>query len=81
MTFEELEEKLLNGFHDASICEIRVDFVGRSVVIFMDLLVGGPDDPDPELCRPGRLCVAPAFLFFMQSPDPRYPFVPTGTSF
>jgi len=53
MTFEELEQKLPNGFHDAAIREINFDFIGRSVVVGMDLLTGGPDDPHPELYCPG----------------------------
>jgi hypothetical protein len=78
MTFEELEQKLPNGFHDAAIREITFDFIGRSVVVWMDLLTGGPDDPHPELYRPGRLRVAPVYLFFIEPPDPNYAFVPNG---
>ena len=81
MTFEELEQKLPNGFHDAAIREINVDFMGRSVVIGMDLLTGGPDEPDPEQYRPGRLRITPAYLFFIEPPDPRYSFVPNGSPF
>jgi hypothetical protein len=79
MTFQELEEKLPNGFHDAAIREIKLDFLRRSVVLGMDLLTGGPDDPDPELYRPGTLRVAPVYLFFIERPDPNYPFVPKGS--
>jgi len=80
MTFQELEQKLPNGFHDAAIREIHFDFVGRSVVVAMDILTGGPDDPDPELCRPGTLKLSPAYLFFIEPPDPRYSFVPNGSA-
>jgi len=79
MSFEELERKLPNGFHDAAIREIIFDFIGRSVVIRMDLLTGGPDATDPELYRPGRLQVAPVYLFFIEPPDPNYSFVPSGS--
>jgi hypothetical protein len=78
MTFEELEQKLPNGFHDAAIREINFDFIGRSIVIGIDLLAGGPDDSHPELYRSGRLRVAPVYLFFIEPPDPNYPFVPNG---
>jgi hypothetical protein len=40
MTFEELDQKLPNGFHDAKIRTITLDFVNRSIVIGMNLLVG-----------------------------------------
>ena len=79
MTFEELEQKLPNGFHDAAIREITFDFIGRSVVVAMDLLTGVPDDPHPELYRPGKLRVAPVYLFFIEPPDPNYAFVPNGS--
>jgi hypothetical protein len=79
MTFEELEHNLPNGFHDAAIREINFDFIGRSVVVRMDLLIGGPDDADPELCRPGTLRLKPAYLFFIEPPDPHYAFVPDGS--
>jgi hypothetical protein len=80
MTFEELELRLPNGFHDAAIREINLDFIGRSVVLGMDVLTGGPGDPDPELCRPGTLKLSPAYLFFIEPPDPRYSFVPNGSA-
>jgi hypothetical protein len=79
MTFEELEHRLPNGFHDAAIREIGFDLIGRSAVIGMDILTGGPDDPNPELYRPGRLRVTPVYLFFIEPPDPNYPFVPSGS--
>ena len=66
MTFEELERKLSNGFHDAAIREINFDFIGRSVVMGMDIRMGGPDDPDPELYRlqqPHHLFYSPVKRF------------------
>jgi hypothetical protein len=79
MTFEELEHRLPNGFHDGAIREIGFDFIGRSAVMAMDILTGGPDDLNPELYRPGRLRVTPVYLFFIEPPDPNYHFVPSGS--
>jgi hypothetical protein len=45
----------------------------------MDLLMGGPDEPDPELYRPGKLRVEPVYLFFIEPPDAKYSFVPDGS--
>ena len=78
MTFEELAQKLPNGFHDAEILKISMDFVNRSIVIGMNLLTGVPGDPDPERYRPGALRVVSPYLFFIKPPDPRYHFVPNG---
>ena len=80
MTFEQLEQNLPNGFHDAAIREINVDFIARSVVVGMDLLVSGPNDADPEVWRPGTLKLSPAYLFFVEPPDPRYSFLPNGSA-
>lgn len=79
MTFEEIEAKLPNGFHDAAIRGIDVDFIGRSVVVALDLLTGTPDDARPELYRPGRLRMTPVYLYFVEPPDAKYPFVPNGS--
>ncbi|HEU0047498.1 MAG TPA: hypothetical protein VFQ43_07830 [Nitrososphaera sp.] len=79
MTFEELAQKLPNGFHDAEILKISMDFVNRSIVIGMNLLTGVPGDPDPERYRPGALRVVSPYLFFIEPPDPSYHFVPDGS--
>lgn len=78
MTFDELEQSLPNGFHDAAIREITVDFIRRSVTVSIDLLTGHPSSPDPESYRAGRLQIAPIYLFFIEPPDPRYSFIPNG---
>jgi hypothetical protein len=75
MTFEELENLLPNGFHDAAIRKISLDFSNRSIVIGMNMLVGGPGEPDPERSRPGTVNVVSPYLFFLEPPDPRYPFI------
>ena len=78
MTFEELEERLPNGFHDAEIRTISLDFVSRSIVVGMNLHVGKPDDHDPERYRPGTLRVVVLYLFFLEPPHPDYHFIPNG---
>ena len=79
MTFEELIQELPNGFHDAEILGIRVDFVNRSIVIGMNLLVGVPGAPDPERYDRGTLRVVSPYLFFIEPPDPKYHFVFDGS--
>lgn len=78
MTFEELEEKLPNGFHDAEIRTINIDFLNRSIVVGMNLHASMPGDLDPERYRPGTLRVVSPYLFFIEPPDSRYHFVPNG---
>ena len=80
MTFEEIDQKLPNGFHDGQIRSISMDFVSISLVLEMELHFGEATDPDPERYRPGTLKVISPCLFFIEPPDPRYPFVPDGSA-
>ena len=79
MTFEEIEDKLPNGFHDAEIRNIGIDFVGHSITIGMNLHVSEHGDVDSERYRPGTLTVVSPYLFYLEAPDPRYPFVLDGS--
>jgi hypothetical protein len=79
MTFEELNEKLPNGFHDAEIRQISVDFVNCSIMLSMNLHVGLVGDPDRERYRAGTVKIMSFYLFFIEPPDPHYHFVPDGS--
>jgi hypothetical protein len=79
MTFEELNQKLPNGFHDVEIRSIKLDFVNSSALMSMNLHAAAAGDADPERYRPGTLKVFPLYLFFLEPPDPRYHFVPDGS--
>jgi hypothetical protein len=48
VTLEELEGALPNGFHDAEIFSFELDYVAGIAKFHMNLLVGWPDDPEPE---------------------------------
>ena len=45
---KELEESLPNGFHDAVLETMSVDFLGNTLVLDMELSTGDPDAPSPE---------------------------------
>ena len=81
MTFEEINRELPNGFHDATIRKIDLDFINRLIVISMDIWVGQLGDPDPDRCRSGALRILSPYLFFIEPPDPRYHFIPKGKAF
>jgi hypothetical protein len=51
MTFDELDQQLQNGFHDAVIEAVALDYANRSAVITMQFSVGRPDGPDPDEYR------------------------------
>ncbi len=80
-TFEELDHELPNGFHDAKIRSVRIDYLSRTAELGMDLLVGVgiPDDKNKSVYRRGRVKVAGLLLFFIQAPDPGCKFLLDGT--
>ena len=45
MTLAELEDTLPNGFHDAMIYALSVDYKDQTVALDVDLSFAGPDDP------------------------------------
>ena len=48
MTLDELDHALPNGFHDAEIFSFELDYVDGIASFHLNLLVGWPDDPEPE---------------------------------
>jgi hypothetical protein len=78
MTFEELSQELPNGFHDAEIRGVSLDFLVPSIRLEVSLDVSDSDDPDPERYRNGTLQVVTPYLFFLEAPYPDYPFLLDG---
>jgi len=80
VTLDELDVILPNGFHDAQILTIEIDYLGGSARFRMSLLVGSPDDPAPERDRRQEATLSVTGLCFcsIEAPDPRYPFIPNG---
>ena len=76
MNLEEIENSLPNGFHDALIEGISVDYVARTIVISMQLSVGGPSDDENEreaYCE-GLLTISQFLLCVIEPPDRQYPY-------
>lgn len=71
MTIEELEDTLPNGFHDAFLVGIEVDFVEGKCSVMLDV---DADDPDPEVFRRVKLQLSGLCLFIADPPDLREPF-------
>jgi len=78
MTFEELERSLPNGFHDAKLKCFNFDIIASRIQISASLLVGLPGEKDPERYEDCTLIVSSIFVFFIEPPDPKYPFIPDG---
>jgi hypothetical protein len=81
MTLEEINRELPNGFHDAGIRKIDLDFINPLIVVSMDIWVGQLGGPDPDCCRSGTLKILSPYLFFIEPPNPKYHFIPKGKAF
>jgi hypothetical protein len=79
MTFEELDDALPNGFHDAKVQKVAVDYVQRSVIMTMQLSVGTPDSANPDEYRGATLDVSGLCYYSIEPPDPTYPFLRGGS--
>lgn len=81
MTLHEIERDLPNGFHDAEVSQITVDFASRSAVLELELWVGSMDSPSDggrETYRPARLELRGLAYLTMDPPDPNYPYADPG---
>jgi hypothetical protein len=80
MTLDELDHTLPNGFHDAKIYSLAIDYAAASVKLRMALLVGWPDDPveERERYQDAELLVTGLSFCSIDPPSPNYPFVPDG---
>ena len=79
MTFEEIDNKLPNGFHDAKLYDLKIDYVGGTAVLRMALDFGNPDGPKRTDYRIGELRAAGLYFCSIDAPDPSYKYAPHGT--
>lgn len=66
VTIEELEDKFPNGFHDAGLVGMTVDFPAGSVCIELDV---DCDDPDPNVYTRIKFRLTGLSLFVVEPPD------------
>ena len=80
MTLEELDQTLPNGFHDMEICSMELDYLTATARLNVRLLVGWPDDPEPESqeYQAAVLTISGLCLCSIEPPDPSHPFLPDG---
>jgi hypothetical protein len=72
MTIFEVAADLPNGFHDAEVESIRIDYATRTVGFELDVWVGTADER--ELYRRAMLTVTDFQYCAMDVPDQAYPF-------
>src|SRR4051812_10494529 len=81
MTLAELEGRLPNGFHDAYITSVTMDYVKSELQLGVNLSFSGPDDP-PEVpgYRPALIRVSGVKIFAIDPPNasPQYSILDSG---
>ena len=80
MTLDQLDHSLPNGFHDAEIFSIELDYIAGTATFHLNLLVGWPDDPEPEreARQDATLIVSGLCFCSIDPPNSKYPFLPDG---
>jgi len=75
MTLSEIDDLLPNGFHDAELVTLSIDYVARTIQMKMELSYSGPDDgPDVPGYRPGTVFVSGLQFCILESPSAKYDF-------
>jgi len=69
MTFEELDERFPNGFVDAEITGLDVDYRNRSATLHLNLRGNLPDSPDRDVYAPAVLRANEIFYISVEPPD------------
>jgi hypothetical protein len=72
-----IASQLPNGFHDALLEALHVEFAREEVQLGFKFLVGTPDAETEELreaMRPGLLRLTGVTSMLIEAPDPRYNF-------
>lgn len=80
MTFEDLARELPNGFHDAEIFRISLDYGGRTAALEMAFWTGDIEGSNPEEFRRGTLFIRGLLYLSIEPPDPDYPFMQADPS-
>lgn len=73
MTIGEIEANLPNGFHDATLNNIFIDYDTQRVVLSIEVNIGSPED-DNENFRTGKLTISGVLFCAIEPPDPKYAF-------
>jgi|HubBroStandDraft_6_1064221.scaffolds.fasta_scaffold188665_2 hypothetical protein len=79
MTLEELESVVPNGFHDARLVRLTLDYLDRTATLHMQLFVGTPESEDPEEYKAPIVRLTGLCFFSIDLPDPNEQFVPDGS--
>ena len=79
MTFEEIELTLPNGFHDARLRRIAINYGERAATLDISFWVGDMDSQSREEYRDGSLHVRGLCYCSVEPPHAAYPFLRGGS--
>jgi len=77
VTLEEIESSLPNGFHDAEVKSLCVDYVERTITFEIRVWIGdvtSPDEQQRETYQNGVLTLEQFLLCVIEPPDAGYPY-------
>ncbi len=81
MTMDELAASLPNGFHDARLSTLSVDYSNREAVLNLDIWVGNlraKADDDRETYRQAQISLSGLLFWVSEPPDAAYPYQHDG---
>jgi hypothetical protein len=70
MTFEELDQRFPNGFDDAEITNLTIDYRNRIAILHLNLRGNLPDSPNSQDYERAVLTVNGFYYFSIEPPDP-----------
>lgn len=76
MTFEELDQTYPNGFVDAEITNLTLDYQNRTATLHLNLRGNSPDSPDRDVYKAAVLTAREFYYFSIEPPDADHLFHP-----
>ncbi|MHB8540870.1 MAG: hypothetical protein ACYDCD_08015 [Candidatus Acidiferrales bacterium] len=76
MTFEELDQRYPNGFVDAEITSLTLNYQNRTATLHLNLRGNLPDSPDRNVYERAVLIAREFYYVSIEPPDPDHLFYP-----
>lgn len=74
MTLEEIADTLPNGFHDAQINSISINYVKREVTLDLEFWVADSLESDSDIYRLAELKLSQFLFLIIEPPNARYDY-------
>lgn len=80
MNIFEIAQNLPNGFHDAELTSLSIDYIDRTATLNVALWLGALEDQaQRETYRSAVMRLSGVTYCVMDRPDPEYPFAASGS--